>query len=121
MHLKKTAILVLFVLSYGAGSISAIEFKIGKVKAYPNPFSPRSEKLTIVPENSSAFDGDVTYCVYNYNQKMLYKGSASNSPIYWSGHTTDGKIIVPGLYFIKIVQTRSDYSTGSTIIKLIVK
>jgi len=99
----------------------ANEFKMGKVIAYPNPFAPESDRLVVKPENSSAFEGMVTFKVYNFNEKEVFSGQVSNSAIYWSGHTADGKRLLPGLYFIKIIQSRNDYATGSTIIKLIVK
>ena len=101
--------------------ISGNEFNLGKIIAYPNPFSPETEVLTIKPENSSTFNGSVQFTVYNYNQREVFSGQAANSSIIWNGHTADGKRILPGLYFIKIVQTRSDLATGSKIIKLIVQ
>ncbi|MDH4199273.1 MAG: T9SS type A sorting domain-containing protein [Spirochaetia bacterium] len=101
--------------------VAPVEFKMGKVIAYPNPFSPETDKLTVKPENSSAFSGSVEYKIYDFNQKEVYSGQTSNSAIYWSGHFANGSRIMPGLYFIKIVQTTSDYSTGVSIIKIIVK
>lgn len=117
---SRKAFAALFFL-VAAQSANPVEFSVGKVIAYPNPFSPLSETLTIVPEGSSSFSGTVDYQIYNFNEKLVYSGQTSNSAIYWSGHSADGKRIVPGLYFVKIIQTKSDYSTGYTIIKLIIK
>jgi len=101
--------------------ISANEFNLGKIIAYPNPFSPETDVLTIKPESSSTFNGSVEFKVYNFNEKEVFAGQAANSQIIWNGHTADGKRLLPGLYFIKIIQTRSDLATGSKIIKIIVQ
>ena len=122
MLLKKNIKFLLIIFAFAFyQSIHSAEFAIGKVKAYPNPFSPRSDTLTIVPENSTTFSGTVEYKIYNFNLKEVFSGKVSNSAIYWSGHTADGRAAIPGMYIIKIIQTKSDYSTGSTMIKLIIK
>lgn len=100
---------------------AANEFSLGKVIAYPNPFSPESEILTVKPE-SGTFNGTVDFKVYNFNEKMVFSGQTSGAVITWNGHTADGKRLIPGLYFIKIIQTRgSDNASGTAILKLIVK
>jgi hypothetical protein len=122
MMLKKIIRAVLVIVCMTAVQpVAANEFTIGKVIAYPNPFAPESDTLTIKPENSTIFNGTVEFKVYNYNEKEMFSGQTSNSAIYWNGHTADGKRLLPGLYFIKIIQTRSDLASGFTIIKLIVK
>jgi len=99
----------------------ANEFNMGKVIAYPNPFSPESQTLTVKPQ-SGFFAGAVEFKVYNFNEKLVYSGSTSSPVITWNGHTADGKRLLPGLYFIKIIQTRSSDNASSTaIFKLIVK
>jgi len=119
---KKISKILFLVLWFAAfATVEPAEFTVGKVIAYPNPFSPLTDTLTIKPNDSSAFNGTVEYKIYNYNEKEVFSGQTSNSVIYWNGHSADGSAVVPGLYFIKIIQTKSDYSTGTTMIKLIVK
>jgi len=93
---------------------------LGKVIAYPNPFKPYSDTLTVRPEASAAFSGVVQYYIYNYNEKEVYKGSVSNSAITWSGFLSNGSPLSPGLYYIKIVQTDAT-GTASTMVKLVVQ
>lgn len=91
------------------------------IMAYPNPFNPETETLTIKPSDSTIFSGNVEYTIYNYNQRPVYSGSVSNSAIYWSGHKGNGNRVPPGLYIVKIIQTQNDYSTGVGYVKVLVK
>lgn len=112
---------LLFMAFYLIKPLYPGEFSMGKVIAYPNPFSPETEKLTIKPATSAVFSGSVEYKIYDFNERLVYSGQTSNSAIYWSGHKSDGSRALPGLYFVKIIQTRSDYSTAVAIIKLLIK
>ncbi len=102
-------------------SVNAKWKEIGDVIAYPNPFNPVKEILTIKPANAAAFDGQVEYIVYNYHQQEVYSGSATNSAIVWGGYTKSGNQMAPGIYFIKLILTGSDNSTGVKIIKVIIQ
>ena len=93
----------------------------GDIIAYPNPFKPYQDTLTIKPKASATFAGSVKYIIYNYNQIEVYRGSTSNSAIQWSGFDQNGRAIPPGIYFVKIIQTNSLNETGSAYIKLIIQ
>lgn len=112
------ALLLLFV-SFGD---SQAEWKeIGDVIAYPNPFNPVTDILTIKPADAAVFDGTVRYIVYNYHQQEIYSGSAVQSAIVWGGYTQSGNKIAPGIYFIKLILTGSDNTTGTKMIKVIIQ
>ena len=94
---------------------------MGKIIAYPNPFSVKNHNLTIRPEKSMLFEGRVEFTIYNYNEKEIYSGHVNDAPVVWSGYTKSGQRVAPGLYFIKLIQTFNDGSTGFSIIKVIVQ
>lgn len=89
--------------------------------AYPNPFNPATQTLTIKPKASPTFAGSVDYTVYDYNQREVYRGSTSaGTTITWSGYDKYGSRVAPGLYFIKLIHIKADQTTSVSIIKVII-
>jgi len=116
-----SSVLIAFLLSFGFYSYAKTR-AVGKVIAYPNPFHPGRQTLTIKPANSATFNGTVRYKVYDFNEKTVYNGSSStNSVVTWSGHDNSGARVSPGLYYIKLTQTYPDTSIGVKFIKVLVQ
>jgi len=93
---------------------------IGTIRAYPNPFNPSSDTLTVDGSSINSATA-VSFTVYDFNQEEIYSGTATSVPFTWSGYTKSGKRVSPGLYFIRIIATFSDNATGLKYIKVIVK
>jgi len=92
---------------------------IGVVRAYPNPFNPSTDTLT-VDGAGLASATNIEYTVYDFNQEQIYSSSVAASSFTWSGYTKTGRRVSPGLYFIRIIATFGS-ETGLKYIKVIVQ
>ncbi|MDH5717795.1 MAG: T9SS type A sorting domain-containing protein [Spirochaetia bacterium] len=117
-------IFLLFFLFFAIFFLSSIvfskSFELTNIIAYPNPFDPKTENLTIAKKDKTDFDGSVKYIIYDLTMKKIYEDSVQNSKIIWNGHNKSGQKISSGIYFIKLIQTKSDKSIGTTIIKILI-
>ncbi|MDH5719469.1 MAG: T9SS type A sorting domain-containing protein [Spirochaetia bacterium] len=120
MKLKKLfrfLLIAVFILTTFEAYSAKID--MGEVIAYPNPFNPDTQNLTIKKISGSFIS--VEFTVYDFNQKKVYEGTASNSDITWNGYTKTGRRARPGLYFIKIIETTGDNSIAQKIIKVLIQ
>ena len=86
--------------------------------AYPNPFDNRTQTLTLARPDASAFSASdsVSFKVYDFNMKLVYEAIGTT----WSGYTSDGRRVKPGIYFMRII-IDTNGAVGTTMFKLLIK
>lgn len=98
----------------------------GEIKAYPNPFVPLNQVLTIEAANG-AFPSEsrVTMQVFDVNfhkvfEQQFYK-SGNPPEVKWSGYLENGKRLPAGVYIVRLTILLSDYSNRSAETKIVVE
>ncbi len=114
-------------------NLSSKEINIGKIIAYPNPYSPNTSNQPLTFRRSEGgklmgFAGEIKIIVYNASLYKIYErdypsigGEALNTNIFWSGVDSRGNRVSSGLYYARVSENRMDGSTGFTFVKIIVR
>ena len=68
----------------------------------------------------TGFPGSVAFTVYDYNLKEVYSGTQTGN-LSWNGFNGNGQRLKSGLYYIRLIETQTDSSTRSNIIKILIK
>ena len=113
--------------------LASREVDIGKVVAYPNPYNPDAGQALVLEKRAGGqkvnFEGEVRIIVYDIGLRQIYKkdylffgeGAGQNRNVIWSGTTSTGNRISSGLYYIQLIESRADGSTGSKFVKVIIR
>ena len=84
-----------------------------EIIAYPVPFNPKKNTLTIGTKVSgtplTGYSVDVS--IYDINGDLIIKKSTFGQNIKWNGRNKSGRIVKPGLYILKVEIEKDD--TGS--------
>jgi len=118
MKLKKfflTTCLIVY-----CNSLYAITAK--EIIAYPVPFNPNKQTLTIGTQSATALSSySVKVSIYDINGDLIIQKSASGN-IKWNGRNKSGRIVKPGLYIIKVeIEQEGTSATQSEYIKKIIR
>ncbi len=117
--MKYTAIVIIvFFLAWG--NIYALNTK--SIIAYPVPFNPRKGSIKYItignPPSVPPLAVDrITIEVYDINGDPVTRKVFSSSEARWNGRNDKGKLVMPGLYIIKV--TAENSMTGDFGRKLI--
>jgi len=119
MKVKKFFLIICLIVS--CNSLYAITAK--DIIAYPVPFNPNKQPLTIGVDSSPSPPDLSGYLlnvsIYDINGDLIIKKTASalGQNIKWNGRNKSGRIVKPGLYILK-VEAEKD-STGEYAKKII--
>ena len=94
-----------------------------EIIAYPVPFNPKKNTLTIGTNVSGTpLTGySVNVLIYDINGDLIIKKTASGN-IKWNGRNKSGRIVKPGLYILKVEIERDDTgSNKSEFVKKIIR
>lgn len=107
-------------------NIYAVDIK--SVVAYPVPFNPQNEKLTIgYPKHSNVFsDGiksRVTVFDINGDVVTVINGSTLNNEVacVWNGRRSNGEYAKPGLYLLKVEISDNEGGYWKKTLRVLVK
>ncbi|MFA5518980.1 MAG: FlgD immunoglobulin-like domain containing protein [Spirochaetota bacterium] len=104
-------------------SIYAVDIK--SVVAYPVPFNPQNEKLTIgYPQSNlpAGIKSRVTVFDINGDVVTVINGSASGKvACKWNGRRSNGEYVKPGLYLLKIEISDNDGGYWKKTLRVLVK
>ncbi len=112
-------ILVLFFLS----AVLYAE-TIKGIKAYPVPFDPGRNSLTIATTTNKYANVNLSIVVeiFDFNGDRVYKRTFSSFPIKWKGYSSSGESVENGLYFVKITVENLDSGViDKGIMRILVK
>lgn len=96
-------------------------------KAYPNPYNPTQGKLTIEKTSGSAYVATDHHdlVVLDYNLAEVYRTTATPDgagKIYWNGIDASGTKVAPGIYYIKVIVSKTTGTEGAdAMFKLVVQ
>ena len=96
-------------------------------KAYPNPYNPTAGVLTIEKTSGAAYTATDTneLVVLDYNLSEVYHATVTPSAankITWAGIDGSGSKVVPGVYYVKVVVSKSTGVEGAdAMFKLVVQ
>jgi len=100
-------------------------------KAYPNPYNPTAGVLTIEKTSGAAYTATDTneLVVLDYNLGEVYHASVTpgtvapnNGKITWAGIDSAGSKVVPGVYYVKVIVSKSTGVEGAdAMFKLVVQ
>lgn len=114
--------ILFFFLLFSLFSIAAGE--LGSVYAYPVPFNPRKNTLTIA-DRDNQFSGtaiNVGVLILDINGDKIFSRSYNQLPVLWRGYSSAGRIVENGLYFIKItVENQDTGEVKQKVIRVLVK
>jgi hypothetical protein len=99
-------------------------------KAYPNPYNPSQGTLTIEKTSGSAFDSadhhDLVVLDFGLNEvyrtTVIPTTTAPTGKIYWTGIDNGGTKVAPGIYYLKVITSKSTGVEGAdAMFKLVVQ
>jgi hypothetical protein len=106
------------------GFIPLAADEIAGIIAYPIPYNPRSQTLTI-DDKAGRFTGteiSVIMEIFDFNGDKVYKRSFSAFPIRWKGYSSSGVSAENGLYFIKLtIENLEDGTIEKGTIRILLK
>jgi len=117
----KTRLMTFFisiVLSAGAGYSADMKY----VVAYPVPFNPRSNVLTIgYPSSHSGVTSyNVKVEIFDINGDRVAEKKRSLLPLKWNGRNSGGRMVKPGMYILKVTLENDEGDYGKKIIRILV-
>ena len=126
-HLFSLFFLFLFFASVSL--VTSREIDIGNVIAYPNPYNPSTSSTPIQIKRAgsggnppSDLAGEVTVTIYDASLKEVDRRQfGTGADTTWFGVDKLGQRVPPGLYYIHVIESRSDGSTGSKFVKMIIQ
>lgn len=116
---KRIIFIIMLIFSH-----AAYAYDMKNIAAYPVPFNPQKNALTIgTPGLTSAVPHSIRIEIYDINGDSVIKKSASQFPVYWNGRNSSGRFVKPGLYIVKIeidddIDQKGDY--GKKVIRILV-
>jgi flagellar hook assembly protein FlgD len=123
--MKKNSVFLLFLIILFSQQLQAVDIK--NVVAYPVPFDPHKNKLTIgYPVAGGNFNSEkVKAYIYDINGDTVTvisttAGAAERACI-WNGRRSNGEYAKPGLYLIKIEISDSDGGYWKKVLRVLVK
>lgn len=95
-------------------------------KAYPNPYNPNNGVLTMEKLSGTYATTDHhDLVVLNYALAEVYRSTVAPNAvgkITWAGIDSSGSKVSPGIYYVKIIVSRSTGTEGTdTMFKLVVQ
>lgn len=123
--MKKVMLTLFFLIFLVSELLYAVDIK--NVVAYPVPFDPHRNKLTIgYPVAGGNFNSEkVNAYVYDINGDTVTvisttAGVAERACI-WNGRRSNGEYVKPGLYLIKVEISNSDGGYWKKVLRVLVK
>ena len=109
MKLKKAIFIFVILICYNTvyAAITA-----NKIIAYPVPFNPNKNTLTIGTQGTPLTGYSAKISIYDINGDLVIQKSATNaSNTKWNGRNKSGRVVKPGLYILKVeIENISDPS-----------
>lgn len=98
----------------------------GEIKAYPNPFAPSKQVLTIEAASGTfPTESKVTMQVFDVNFHKVFErqfyNSGSSPEVKWNGYLKNGKRAPVGVYTIRLTILYNDFSNRSAETKVVVE
>lgn len=97
-------------------------------KAYPNPYNPTAGVLTIEKTSGAIYGATASdnheLVVLDYNLSEVYRIAVtpSGGKITWTGIDGSGSKVVPGMYYIKVIVSKTTGVEGAdAMFKLVVQ
>ena len=112
------AVLAVLSISLPAGALNE-----GGIVAWPVPFNPSRQVLTInyAPETTPGAPNRVKMEIFDINGDKVYEGEYTGLPISWGGRNMSGRMVHPGMYIIKLtVENTGTGQLGRRIIRIVV-
>lgn len=126
----------IWVMFFAGGLLCAPLFSqadsIDKVFNYPNPYqrSAGTTTITFFYTNNSGADFTLTCYLYIYDiaghrvkvQKLTAPITTTNPnriEVPWNGHNDKGRLVAPGIYFVRIITERGVDGSGNTSLQSI--
>ena len=96
------------------------DINMSGVIAYPVPFNPN-----VVPNMTIRFDGvtvsgTIKMNIFDVNGDVIFTQNYSTSSFTWNGRNTNGRLVAPGMYIIKVELQNNDGSTGKKLIRILI-
>ncbi len=135
MRLIESFIRLLVMLAYFLSLTNLLfsrEIELGKIIAYPNPYSPNTDAQPLTFSRSErgnlvGFSGEIKIIVYDADLVKVYEKeypastAGSNKNVSWSGINSNGSRVSSGLYYIRFIESRRDGTSGFKFLKIIVR
>ncbi len=112
--------ILLFCIFYICLTTKVFPLDVGNIIAYPVPFNPN------IHNNLSFKDIPLTALkikieIFDINGDSVFSREySSSSNVLWNGRNSNGKIVKPGLYIIKITLETATGDYGKKIIRVLV-
>ncbi|MCX7678404.1 MAG: hypothetical protein N2316_04220 [Spirochaetes bacterium] len=94
---------------------STYALNASRIVAWPVPFNPNRHFLTIdyAPESQRDVPAPdkIQMTIFDVNGDRVFESWYSSLPIYWYGRNTEGKVVHPGMYIIRLVVEQSSLGT----------
>lgn len=97
-------------------------------KAYPNPYNPAAGVLTLEMLDGSNFsETQNDLSVLDFDLQEVYRANvlpdtATKKKILWAGIDNTGRVVAPGVYYIKLMKSNATGTEGKdSLFKLVVK
>jgi len=118
--MKTKKIIFIFALLICCNALYAIT--ASDIIAYPVPFKPNKQTLTIGTQGIFPADYAVKVSIYDINGDLIITKSAGGKNILWNGRNKSGRIVKPGLYILKVeAEKDSSGSNKSEYVKKIIR
>ena len=119
MKLKKIIFILVILICYNT-AYAAIT--ANKIIAYPVPFNPNKNTLTIGTQAAGDLSGySVKASIYDINGDLIIEKSGSGN-IKWNGRNKSGRVVKPGLYILKAEIEKDDPAADkSEFVKKIIR
>ncbi len=96
------------------------EINMTGVIAYPVPFNPNVATNMTIRFDGVTVNGTIKINIYDVNGDLLFTQNYSSSPVTWNGRNTNGRLVAPGMYIIKVELQNNDGSTGKKLIRILI-
>lgn len=120
--MRKLILLLLFVF------VSCVNAPVEDgYRLVPNPYSPQKDGFLDIynKDGTNPVAGQYRVRVFNYNLKLIYEETLTadgSKPVQYSGISTAGSKLAPGLYFVQVISMiGSTETTESSYTNLLVK
>ena len=123
----KKIISIIIIILIGIISIYADSDRIEKVFNYPNPYNPLlgTETTIVIKYVNNSGISSLSYYLFIYNllgdkvlvRKLTSTVNTGTNTIKetWSGKNDEGKLVSPGLYYIKIITDTGAVSSTNSV------